>query len=353
LNGAFSGGYTWFNAIFGAAQVFVYFLLFYLFLYGLKGESLEGIVRYLVYSTVLTSLVLFWEMLFMYITYDDLFVGGAINKEAINLGWGIWNPIGVSFAVLIPMQIYGAMKYKRPYIYLISVLLCYAGAVMTLSRNSIIFSTLTLAVSVIYASARGQRRKMFRIICLSALGILAIVGVIASSKIVALFGEVFGQGLSDNGRFDLWGQGIDNFLSSPIFGKGFFGFGENEIFEAVTFIPDMAHNTFVELLSAMGIVGLIAYVVYRVKSLSPFYKVKDEVFKMMLISVGTLIVMSLLDNFVFYFYTVFYYTVIMAISHKYSRDAAYRKDPFGIEMAKGEDSYDLDVKISEKKLLKK
>ena len=131
-NGAFSAGYNFANLAYGFSQIAVYFLLFYFFYFGLESENFHSLMKYITLATVLAAMVLVGEVAFMYLTYDNIFLDGAINKEAINLGWGIWNPIGVSLSMLIPMQIFGAASYKRPYLYIITAALTYFAAILNL-----------------------------------------------------------------------------------------------------------------------------------------------------------------------------------------------------------------------------
>ena len=80
--------------------------------------------------------------------------------------------------------------------------------------------------------------------------------------------------------------------------------------------PIMAHNTFFELLGAMGIFGLVAYSVYRISSLKPFLN-RPTVEKTMLgLSMLTIILGSLIDNFVFYCHQMLYYPVAAALAYK-------------------------------------
>ena len=41
-------------------------------------------------------------------------------KENVHLGWGMWNPIGFSLTVLIPIIMRGAMVEKHRTVYLIA-----------------------------------------------------------------------------------------------------------------------------------------------------------------------------------------------------------------------------------------
>ena len=354
-NGFFSGGYNYLSLVYGITQIAVYFFLFYLLYFGIREENYESLMRYLTLVTVLAAMVLVGEMAFLYVAYRDLVIqNGGINQNNISLGWGIWNPVGVSIALLIPMQIYGAIKYKRPYIYVLSAILTYAAALLTLSRNAMIFATLALIGSVAVGCFYGKRKKVFRIVTVTgcALGAaLALVGAaLLFDRLPELIGRVFAELVDPNGRLELWAQGFNNFLSAPIFGKGFLGFGENDTFEAVSFIPDMAHNTVIQLLSSMGIVGLGAYLYYRFCSLKPFFKAPTLEKTIMLIAILTVLLMSLLDNFVFYIYIMFYPTVLLAVAHRFRYEGERRVKSCAINQLEiTEDCSFIDIRIKDRK----
>ena len=84
----------------------------------------------------------------------------------------------------------------------------------------------------------------------------------------------------------------------------------------------MAHNTIVELLSATGAVGLLAYLWYRVKSLIPVFKRPSLMKTMAALSIAVILFSSLLDNFVFNVYPMFFYITLLALIHRDSRDEA-------------------------------
>ena len=195
-------------------------------------------------------------------------------------------------------------------------MLSWLFAVLTLSRNALIFSTLAMAACVIIACFKSERKKLFRTIFAIGVGV-AVIGVIALwSKISSVLGDLFGRGFSDNGRFGIWRQGIENFLAFPVFGRGFFGYGETDVFTAAEFIPTMGHNTAVQLLSSMGAFGTLAYAFYRAKTLVPIIKRFSYEKLMLLLTMLIPLLMSLLDNFIFYFYPTFFYLIALAIVFK-------------------------------------
>jgi O-antigen ligase len=220
--------------------------------------------------------------------------------------------------VLIPLQVYGATAYKRPWIYLVTAMVTYIIALMTLSRNTMLFATLITAVSLLLGCFVGRNKLLFRIfVPICVLGLASVV-ILSSDKLSVLLATVIEYGFSDNGRFKLWETGFDNFKESPILGKGFFGFGGDGLDATANFLPLMAHNTVIELLSALGVFGLLAYGYYRVSSLKPLFKKPRYSTVYVYLSIAAVLLMSLLDNYVFYIYTMFYYSVMLALAYRYA-----------------------------------
>ena len=320
LNGLFSGKWVIGDLLFGFSNAVVYLVLFVLIYHGFSdGERASDIAKYLSFISVLISLVISAELIAHLISADNAFIDGSINKTAMALGWGIWNLVGVSLSVLIPVIFYGMHVNKYPWLYFASATLTYAMAVLTMSRNALLFSTLAYAASVIISCFVGKSKRVFRIISISAVAAAVIMAIIFWDKIYALLGDYFSRGLSDNGRFALWRSAFDNFLKSPVFGGGFNGFNvETDVFGPLV---KQAHNTVLQFLSATGSVGLICYGYYRYKSIKPLFHRPSLMKTMMALSIAVLLFGSLLDNFIFNIYPMFYYTVALEIIHKADREA--------------------------------
>ena len=144
LNGLFSGRWKFGNIIFAFANIAVYLVVFILFYHGFaEHERAEGISKYFAYISMLTSFVISAEIIAHLITADDVFIDGSINKVAMALGWGIWNLVGVSLSVLIPIIFYGMHVNKYPWLYFASATLTYVMALLTMSRNALVFATLS------------------------------------------------------------------------------------------------------------------------------------------------------------------------------------------------------------------
>ena len=314
LNGVFGEGWTMQNLLFGFANAFVYSFLFVFLYYAFEEEGTAELAKYIAYISMLMALVISGELIHLFLTSETVFVDGSINKVGVALGWGIWNLIAVSLAVLIPMLFYGMMHNRYPWLYFGTATLAYVMSVLTMSRNALIFSTLTYGVCVIISCFVGKNKRVFRVIVACGVVAVSLGSVLLWDKISALLSDYIERGFSDNGRYALWSAAFENFLKAPVFGNGFYSFNvDTAVFGP---LPKMAHNTVLELLSATGVVGLFAYGYYRVKTLLPAL-VRPNIMKTMLaMSVLVLAFESLLDNFVFNIYPVFYYTLVIVALQK-------------------------------------
>lgn len=314
LNGILTSGWKPINLVFGIAEAAVFFVLFYLFYYGLEKESINRLLDYVCYVSLLAATVLFGEIIFMYLTNDAIFSeAGTLRKESISLGWGISNPIGNALVILIPMLMLGAARCRYAPVYLIATLFTSLATFMTLSRNAIILCGIILTASFITIYMMSDIRKPMAITFGTGVGLLLIAALIFADKLTELLSYFSSAGTTDSGRFKLWSDSFKNFLSAPVFGRGFFDWGDMSGNEMASFLPNMSHNTFFQLISSMGILGLGSYAYYRVKSMLPFFKRISREKLMLLYSVLVLLLGSLFDNFIFYFHSAFLYVLVLAI----------------------------------------
>lgn len=324
LSGVFSGKWTAANLGFAAANIAVYLFAFLFIYHGLsEEESADELAGYVAYVTLCIAFLISGELITLFLTSDAVFADGSIVKTEVSLGWGIWNLVAVSLAILIPVLFYGVQNNRYPWLYFFAATVAFVMSVLTMSRNALIFSTLAYAACVLILCFVGKYKKVFRII--TAVGVLGVVAltVVFFDKIQLLLGDYFERGFSDNGRYNLWRAAFDNFLSAPVFGVGFHGFDvETAVFG---FLPKQAHNTVIQLLSATGVVGLLSYGYYRIMSAIPFLKRPSLMKSLFGISILVLLGESLLDNFIFNFYPMLYYAVILATVFKKSREEQAEK----------------------------
>ena len=312
LNGAFSASWDVADLLMGVGEALIYTVLFLFFYFGIRGERREELIDYFIYVSALIAIMLILQCGALLVTSDGIIKDGSIVKEEVLLGWGIWNTVGVCLAVLIPVLFLGYMQKKNGWLYILLALATLATAALTQSRNAILFGGIVFVICLVISLAVGKRR-LESVVLLGGLLVLAGLGdAILGGRLSGLLADVLSRGFADNGRFELWREGTSAFLSAPIFGSGFF----TTVSDSAEFFPWMAHQTFVQLLASMGIFGLLAYLYYRVMTVVPLIRRPRLDTVMLALSVGVLLAESLLDNFIFYFIPVIYYSIALAIIHR-------------------------------------
>ena len=302
---------------FGAGQLLIYLLAFYLFYLGLAEEkNTEELLDYFTYITLVIAYMIIAQMGHMFLFGDVISAEGTIIKENIHLGWTTSNPLGSILVGLIPVLFYGAMKGRRGWLYLLTAFLVYVGAVVTCSRNSLLFGTLMLLVCIIVACLKlGKRRPIFIVTLVLGAVIAVVMAVVMREQLALLLNSFVKYGASDNGRFKLWRYAWDLFEENKLFGAGFFSLDDvyDGVYISISVMPSMAHNTVFELLGSTGIFGLSAYVTYIFESVRICFK-KPSLYKTMLgLTVFAIVLESLLDVFVFCFYPMLYPLAALAI----------------------------------------
>ncbi len=315
LNGIFSGEWMLASALFGALQVLSFFVIGYIFILGAKNVTKNELFDYFTVLCAMIAMVLLIETACLYL-FRGVITDGAASKGAVLYGWGIWTTAGMDMAVLIPVLFLGALRSKHSVFYLILAHMTYLSAVLTLSRNALVFATLALIISAAFYVKYAKNAKVLVKIYLLGAFLLILMLPLYFDGILRLFSDLLERGFSDNGRFELWKYGLLCFSEAPIFGKGFFAL-KTDTFRAENFFPPMLHNTPIQLLASMGLFGFFAYVIYRIKMLRGLKKAIDRNGIFLLISISTLLLMSLFDNFLFHIQPMFLF------SFEYAALAAY------------------------------
>ena len=316
LNGAGSEKWNSGNLVYASFQVVAFLVVFVLSYHGFSDdEDAEELAEYFSYITMLFTILLALEMLLLYVVPPGVMIDGEVKKWKIVFGWGVSNNAGSYISVLIPMNFYGAYKSKHPIWYTLSAVAAYVAAILTLSRNALICSTVAFFVCFLLLCFAGKRKVLFRFMLLGIVICAVIVSLNYHTIISKALASYASQGFDDTGRFDIWLSSIKQFFEAPLFGNGFHS-GLDTGNQTAGFIPAMAHNTILQLLYSMGIFGFLAYAFYRYRTVLLFVR-RPSIMKTLL--GGSMLILlfgGLFDNFVFHIQPVFYYSIGMAIACK-------------------------------------
>lgn len=315
-NGLFVDGTDFMDFVWGCGQVLVYLVIYLLCYLGLRNENKRELLDYFSHLVTLMSWVIIVEVVWFVIT-DDMSFAAIIDARSIALGVGNCNIVGVHAAMLVPANFYGFAKGKRPYLSLVTALMVYAVAMMSTSRNAMLFGTIYLVCSFIFCAFFGDKKKESVKIILIISAIIAVFALIFRNQVSSVIQIYLDRGMGNNGRYPLWERAYQLFLESPIFGKGFYSIDLTtpNSFDKISFdlVPDFAHNTIFELLGATGIVGFVSYSIYRISTFVVAFKKPTAEKTMLILSALYIAFGSLLDNFIFQIFTPVLYTVTMVM----------------------------------------
>ena len=172
------------------------------------------------------------------------------------------NDLGLLFVMCLPMAVYlssrgGLMGLRRLFWLAVSGTLLY-GIYLTNSRGTLLA---LLAVIGLYA---WRKRGLF---------VAGILGAIALGGMLMLSSRMQDMDVSEEsafGRVDSWYEGIQMFISHPLFGVGAGNYADNA--------PLTAHNSFMLVLAETGFIGFtvwLAFVGYCTRMLIAILRADD------------------------------------------------------------------------------
>lgn len=249
-------------------------------------------------------------------------------KGKILFGWGISNTAGELMAFFIPAIFYLVYKEKRGYLYYFLLLFIYIAIWFTLSRNALLFGTLTIGCGVLINCFIGRHRQAHRRLMFVLLGLFAVglALLIATGKFEALFTFFTQNKFNDRGRFKLWKDYLRYFKENPVFGVGY-AFFKQLYYNPWVDTAWQAHNTIVQALGSTGLVGLALYLFHRAQTVTLFVK-KPKAERLFLggcILVGLL--QSLLDPLFFRLYfALFYSSMLFIIEQSLEQDMQSKEE---------------------------
>ncbi|MCY8232281.1 O-antigen ligase family protein [Priestia endophytica] len=142
----------------------------------------------------------------------------------------------------------------------LGLLLTTSTLLLTFSRGAILAVLLGLFMFFIFAKVKTKIKMVTSGLVLSYL-LIQIANFFLSINIWDILTSRFESSANDNGsgRFTLWENGISLFKDHPVFGIGLFNFRP---YNSSYFGSDRyMHNTFLEVLTESGLIGLTLYLI--------------------------------------------------------------------------------------------
>lgn len=298
--------------------------LVYFAVHGMLYRS-KDVVTYACKVAVCASYVVLGQILLLFIrTYlnDTLFFtwgNNVINHMNFYLGWGVTTVVGAVLVLGIPAAFYLARKCKASGFLYFSGLFFFLGTFMLDARSSMVAGAGAVVIGMILSCFKCKNKVACRIytaivviVPVCALIYLVKYTNILNTSLGDMLKSVLEMHKGDSGRMDMWKNGIEDFLRAPVFGIGFSNGGY--VKPDLNVYSNMYHCILIEFLGATGIVGCIAFLFHAFELLRLFFR-KFSIDKMLLMMIpAMIIVMSLVDNFFFYFNFHIFYGAFLALA---------------------------------------
>ena len=308
--------------------------LVYFLVHGMLHRSTD-VVTYGCKVAVCASYVVLAQILVLLIrTYlnDTLFFtwgDNVINRMNFYLGWGVTTVVGAILVLGVPAAFYLARKCKFSGLLYLSGLLFVMGTFVLDSRSSIVVGAFAAFCGIVLSCFRCKNKLACRIY--AAIIVLLPIGFLiylfrftdfGNNSMGEILRSVFELHKGDSGRIEMWKNGIADFLNAPVFGIGFNNGGYAT--PDLNVYSNMYHCIGIEFLGATGIFGCLAFLFHIFELFKLFFR-RFSIDKILLmLAPAMIIVMSLVDNFFFYFNFQIFYGAFLAfaeISIKEKEDA--------------------------------
>ena len=329
LNGAFSSQWKPINLLFGflaAAVLTVFYGIAVLLL-----ENSKNLASFACKSLVCAGATVSAQTIIIVIRFiksGDIVIDGwpTIGRWFLDLAWGPPTVTAAIIALAIPAALYLARNCRFP---VLSCSLSLFFLIMTViidTRSAFICGGLFFLIGIVICCFKNKNKVANRVFAISVFALAAItltVFIIKTGNTKDILKHIFSELriaflLSDDASFadifgaraKIWAEGLQNFLSAPVFGAGFAA----GMFNEQTSSHFMYHNVVVELLASTGVVGVLAFTVHLKQIIVVAFH-KFSLDRLIILFVPLVILgMSMLDNFFFYPNFAMIYALFIAIA---------------------------------------
>lgn len=323
LNGIFSQGYVITNLLLGIGTAAIFTLCYFIFL-PILSHSKNGIT-YLCVTMVATAYAVAGQTVIMaqrLAENNNLFITvyRYLHRAMLAMGWG---PVTITATVMIlgiPAALYLARNCKFSFLSFFSAPIFLIFAFFVNTRSAMVVGAIVLVVGI-FCCVTGGKNRTKNLIYTAVLLIGAVVAaIVLFDKATLYLTEILeymrvysGDSVEKlmSGRLNMWKNGIEDFLRSPVFGVGFVDGGHTlEVYSNI--YRKMYHNIFIQLLGAMGVVGMFAFLIHMKHLLEVSIR-GFSAEKLLLLCVPLMIIGgSFVDNFFFYPNFIIIYTAFLA-----------------------------------------
>jgi len=264
--------------------------------------------KYVAWIFMILGIVVALELGFTYYRVLVIDKVESFKRTYLTIGWGFYNNIGCELAFSIPAALYLFRRYKKGYLFFIPFSIILLALLFSQSRGSILFGGISTLISIalLFIVSNKEKRVQTGIYLLIMLLLSILMFLIFKDTFVKLFKTVVdtlkSKDLNDlsSARLNIYKRGLNDFLEQPIFGVGFMKC-DAYLYDNVhtSFLPARYHNTYVQLLAATGLFGILSYIFHRYQTVKMAIKNRNIESIFIMLFVLALLLTSMTDNHFF------------------------------------------------------
>lgn len=318
IGGVFSDGYEFKSSLFGLLEIIALSFSYFIFYYTSDFKRIDK--EYWAELFTIVSIMMFIEVGYVLIEGGVFNLNTPLNRSELWTGWGHHNNMGGIVLMCMPAPFYLATVKKHGWIYCLLGNFATLSCFLCMSRNAMLVGTIiyiTMFILVLKKS-KEENRVNNLLVYLSCFIIIAISITFYNDVVYNLLYETISKGFSFSGRIEIYSHAIEEFISSPIFGKDFYNsnIGQWGEYSPNSFLPGRYHNTIFQLLASTGIVGLLAYIYHRYETIKLLFKNFNYSKLFIWLSIFAFLVSSLFDCFFFNFGPGLLYSALLLLLEK-------------------------------------
>lgn len=203
------------------------------------------------------------------------FIAYLLNVEVVKYGerFTSWSENPNQLAMLLLILPFLGLKLckdskgiSRKLAYIISVVLIVTMGVSSMSDALLVSWTFIVALYLIFFVSSIKTKSLVLLYgkLIVIIGIPAVI-LFNLTTIEVILSKIYAEGNQGNVRFQLWENGLFSFFKSFLLGYGPGSFSSNNV------ITMEAHNTYIDLTTNFGMLGLVSLILLQVFSLSKAY----------------------------------------------------------------------------------
>lgn len=311
--GLFSEEYEFRSSFFGLVEILTLSFCYFIFYFTVDWKKVNKDYFALLFTSL--SVMISFEIIGMLIHSGFFSTTGDFDRGLLFTGWGINNNVGGQACICLPAAFYFSCTKKNGWIFTLLGTFNYLCLLCTQSRASMLCGSFFYLCCLVIVMIKSINRKANIIVYISLLLSITAFAFIFKTKIEELFSSVIDKGLDDNGRFEIYEIGFNQFKESWVLGKGWYCSGTFQwgVYDPDDFLPPRYHNTIIQLIASGGIVMLVAYIYHRFETLKLFFKNFSLEKLFMGLCIGGLLSTSLLDCHFFNLGPGFLYSALLLL----------------------------------------